>query len=684
MPNKSPSLQTSLRLPEFQTIDFASLPERLEALLTHSQQQIDVLAAQSPVTYANLMLPLEQLNAAIENLWGPVSHLHSVANSDEVRATYDMCLPKLTEFNTWFGQHEGLFAALQSLAEQDDFASFSVAQQQSIHHQLRDFRLSGVGLSADDKQSYANIKKQMAQISTDFTNHLMDATDVWQLHLTDISKLAGLPESSLTQAQQLAQQKDLDGYLLNLDFACYFAVQSFADDRDLRHELYKAYATRASDQGPHAGDYDNTDLIEQLIPLRQQMANLLGFDGYADYSMARKMAESPQQVIGFLEDLARQCQPIAREELAELQAFADQQQGPSPLQAWDVAYYSEKLRQDRYDLSQEALRPYFALPNVLTGLFAVAERLFDIQIEEVPEAVDVWHKDVKFYGIYQYGHPISYFYLDVFAREKKRGGAWMNECLAKQRLEDGRQQLPVAYLVCNFAPPTQDKPALLTHNDVVTLFHEFGHGLHHMLTAIDVAEVAGIRGVPWDAVELPSQLLENWAWQNDSLKLFARHYQTDAPLPAEWLQKMQAAKHFQSAMFMVRQLEFALFDLRLHQAQTTDAANNAQQILDAVRQQVAVVKPPSWNRFQHSFSHIFAGGYAAGYYSYMWADVLAADVFERFKQEGIFNSDTGAAYKDKLLAKGGSEDFMQLFKDFMGRVPDVSALLRAKGLPVNR
>ncbi len=683
MDNTQTTLQAALRLPNFKSLDFATLPAQLHALLAHARQRVDALAVLQNITYDNLMVPMEQLNETIEQLWGPLSHLHSVANTPAVRETYDICLPKLTEFTTWFGQHEGLYNALKTLSEQASFAQLSQPQQQSVRHQLRDFTLSGVGLSTADKATYAAIQKDLAQLSKKFTNHLMDASDAWFLHLTDVTKLAGLPASSLAQAQQLAQQKGLTGYLLNLDFACYFAVQSFAEDRDLRHEVYQAYNTRASEQGPHNHDYDNTLLMEKLVQLRQQMASLLDFASYADYSMARKMAESPEQVIDFLENLAAQCKPLAQQELAELQQFADQQQGPSPLQAWDVGFYSEQLRQSRYAFSQEALRPYFALPNVLAGLFAVTENLFDIQIAQVTETVDVWHEDVRFYGIYQHGRPISYFYLDLFAREQKRGGAWMNECRIKQQLPDGTTQLPVAYLVCNFAQATEGKPALLTHNDVVTLFHEFGHGLHHMLTDIEVAEVAGIRGVPWDAVELPSQLLENWAWQAASLTLCARHYDTNAPLPAALLQKMQAAKHFQSALFMVRQLEFALFDLRLHQPIDTSAAPSVQSVLDTVREQVAVVKPPSWNRFQHGFSHIFAGGYAAGYYSYMWADVLAADVFERFEQDGIFNQDTGAAYKDKLLAKGGSDDFMAMFKDFMGRAPDVSALLRAKGLSIS-
>ena len=676
------SLMQTLQLPNFENYDASLVPEQLAALLSQSQERIEALLQQSELSYALLVPAMEQIDDAIGQVWGPLAHLHSVSNTDAVRQAYDECLPKVTEYSTWLSQNDTLFKALEAIQQDDKFASLSQVQQQDISLQLRDFRLAGVALDSDKKQEYAELKQQLAQLSTQFSNHVMDATDAWSMHFADDSRLQGLPESALAQAQQLASSKDQEGYLLNLDFACYFSVVTFADDRELRRSLYEAFNTRASDQGPHDKALDNTQIMQQLVAQRHQLANLVGYDNYADYSVASKMADSAQQVHDFLQDLALQCQPLAAEEMAKLQAFASQQGGPEQLQAWDVAYYSEKLRQDRYDLSQEALKPYFALPKVQAGLFDIVERLFGIQVEAVEnvESIEKWHDDVSFYRISQHGKAVGYFYFDLFAREQKRGGAWMNDCRTKQQLDDGGTQLPVAYLVCNFAPATGDKPALLTHSDVVTLFHEFGHGLHHMLTQIDVAGVAGINGVAWDAVELPSQLLENWAWQRESLMMFARHYETDELLPEALLEKMLAAKHFQSAMFMVRQLEFALFDLRLHMQYDAQQPVTVQSVLDQVRSQVAVITPPQWNRFQHGFGHIFAGGYAAGYYSYMWADVLAADVFERFEQDGIFNQQTGQAYWDKLMGRGGSKGAMQLFIDFMGREPDVAALIRSKGL----
>ncbi|MDP6969188.1 MAG: M3 family metallopeptidase [Gammaproteobacteria bacterium] len=672
------SLMQTLQLPDFAHFDANNIPTQLINLLATSQQQIEQLVAQQGLSYAELIPPLEQIDDAISQVWGPLAHLHSVANTDDVRQAYDSCLPKLTEYSTWLSQNQALYQALESIQQSDEFNQLTSVQQQDIHLQMRDFRLAGVALAADDKQQYASLKQQLAQLSTQFSNNVMDTTDQWSMHFNDSKRLLGLPESSLLQARQLAASKEQTGYLLNLDFACYQAVVTFADDRDLRRTIYKAFNTRASDQGPHDKQYDNTQIMTQLVTLRQQLAQLVGYDNYAEYSVASKMADSGVQAHEFLQDLARQCKPLAVQEMAQLQDFVSQQDGPQPLQAWDIAYYSEKLRQARFDLSQEELKPYFALPQVQAGLFAIVERLFGIQVEQV-DGVPVWHEDVSFYRISQHGKALGYFYFDLFARQQKRGGAWMNDCRTRQQLVGQQTQLPVAYLVCNFAPASDNQPALLTHNDVVTLFHEFGHGLHHMLTQIDVAGVAGINGVAWDAVELPSQLLENWAWQKASLMMFAKHYQTGEPLPAAMLQKMLAAKHFQSAMFMLRQLEFGLFDLRLH-SQSQSERFNVQAVLDQVRQEVAVITAPDWNRFQHGFSHIFAGGYAAGYYSYMWADVLAADVFERFLAEGIFNPQTGQQYWHQLLGRGGSADAMQLFIDFMGRKPDVAALIRSKGL----
>ena len=674
------SLQDTLQLPDFSAMDPAGLAARLDHQLAHSLQTIEqLLNDDTKLGYADLVPSLEQLDDGIGKLWGPLSHLHGVSNKDDVRAAFDECLPKLTAYATQMGQNKALYLAFVSLLDSAQFSQLSQAQQQFVKQQVRDFKLAGVALDAQQKTEYGQLKQQMAELSTRFSNQLMDATEAWSKHVVDSECLLGLPESALQQAQETAKTKDLEGYLLKLDFSCYLSVMTFADQRELRQEMYQAFNTRASDQGPHGGQFDNSKVMEELVALRHKMANLVGFDHYADYSVATKMADSGRAVETFLLDLANGCKPQAVADMQQLQDFAAEQNGPAPLAAWDVAYYSEKLRQSRYDLSQEELKPYFALPQVQEGLFNVVNRIYGIQVTACT-GISTWHPDVGFYQVAYEGKAIGYFYFDLYARDQKRGGAWMDECRNRQFRADGELQLPVAYLVCNFAPPVGDNPGLLTHGEVTTLFHEFGHGLHHMMTNIHVAGVAGINGVAWDAVELPSQLLENWCWQEESLRLFAKHHQTGADLPEDLLQKMLAAKNFQAGMFVMRQLEFALFDLRLHMNYNPDAPQSVQSVLDAVRAEVSVVKAPKWNRFQHGFAHIFAGGYASGYYSYLWAEVLAADVFSRFEAEGIFNAATGAALWNDITGQGGSRDAMALFTQFMGREPSVEALMRHKGL----
>jgi len=479
-------------------------------------------------------------------------------------------------------------------------------------------------------------------------------------------------------ARQAAEAKGEDGWLLTLDFPSYIPVMTYADDRALREEVYTAFATRASDQGPHAGQWDNSAVMQEILQLRLEKAQLLGFENYAEYSLATKMAEDPDQVIGFLRDLAEKSLSEAKREYQELCDFAREEFGMASLEAWDVTYFGEKLKHARYEISQEMLRPYFPLPKVLEGMFDVAQRLFGIDICEITE-FDSWHKDARHFEVRRNEELIARFYLDPFAREKKRGGAWMDDCRVRRRLDDGSLQLPVAYLVCNFNPPVGDDPALLTHNEVTTLFHEFGHGIHHMLTRIEAADVSGINGVAWDAVELPSQFLENWCWEPEALALISGHYQTGETLPQALLDKMLAAKNFQSGMMMVRQLEFSLFDFQLHR-EYQPGETEVQAVLDRIRSEVAVVNPPVLNRFQHSFSHIFAGGYAAGYYSYKWAEVLSADAFSRFEEEGIFNTQTGADFLHAILEQGGSREAMALFTEFRGRKPEVDALLRHSGI----
>lgn len=674
------SLQDTLLVPNFSTLDPAGLATKLDQKLTHSQVIIaQLLASQTELSYAQLVPTLEQLDDEINQLWGPLSHLHGVANKDDVRAAFDECLPKMTAYATQMGQNKGLYEAFVTLHESPTFAELSQPQQEFIKLQLKGFKLAGVALSPQEQAQYGQLKQQMAELSTRFSNQLMDATEAWHKQINNSDDLLGLPESALQQASEAAKAKGLEGYLLKLDFSCYHSVMTFAEQAELRQEIYQAFNTRASDQGPHGGQFDNSQVMEELVGLRHSMANLVGFEHYADYSVATKMADSGSAVETFLLDLAQGCKPQAVTDMQQLQEFATAVGGPTPLAAWDVAYYSEKLRQKRYHLSQEELKPYFALPKVQAGLFEVVERIYGIQVTAC-EGVTTWHKDVGFYQVAYAGKALGYFYFDLYARQQKRGGAWMDECRNRQFKANGELQLPVAYLVCNFAPPVADQPALLTHGEVTTLFHEFGHGLHHMMTQIDVAGVAGINGVAWDAVELPSQLLENWCWQEQSLRLFAKHYETGMALPEALLQKMLAAKNFQSGMFVMRQLEFALFDLRLHMNYDPAAPQTVQAVLNAVRDQVSVIKAPHWNRFQHGFAHIFAGGYASGYYSYLWAEVLAADVFSRFEKEGIFNPSTGAALWNDITGQGGSRDAMSLFTQFMGRKPSVEALMRHKGL----
>lgn len=666
-------------LPAFSQIDIADVEPAIDQLLAQNRQTIEQLLAelQTP-NWQNLVAPLEELNDVLAKVWSPISHMNAVVNTDELRDVYNACLPKLSQYWTELGQNKALYQAFKVIHDAADFSQLSVAQQKVINDQLRDFQLSGIALPEAEQKRFAELKQRLSELTTKFSENVLDATGNWQKLLSHEEELAGLPDMAIAAARQLADAKDLGGYLLTLDFPSYLAVMTHADDRELRKEVYTAFSTRASDQGPDAGQFDNSAIMTEILTLRQELAALLGFANYAEYSLATKMAESTDQVVGFLTDLAEKSRPVADADYKQLQDYARDSHSIEQLEAWDLAYYSEKLKQDRYSVSQEALKPYFPMPKVLGGLFSVAGKLFDIEIAEI-ENFDRWHADARLFEVSRGGQPIARFYLDAYARDKKRGGAWMDDCRVRRRLDDGALQLPVAYLVCNFSSPVGDDPALLDHNEVTTLFHEFGHGLHHILTQVEAADVSGINGVPWDAVELPSQFLENWCWEPEALQLISGHYQTGEPLPTELLDKMLAAKNFQSGMMMVRQLEFSLFDFRLHmqyQAGETDV----QQVLDQVRSQVAVVTPPAFNRFQHGFSHIFAGGYAAGYYSYKWAEVLSADAFSRFEEDGIFNQKTGLAFRQTVLEQGGSREPMALFVDFRGREPSVDALLRHSGI----
>ena len=665
-------------LPPFSQIRPEHVEPAIDSLLADNRQRIEVLLdrLEAP-TWDTLVAPIEEWEDRLGRAWSPVAHLNAVMNNEALRSAYNACLPKLSDYATEMGQNERLFRAYKAVGEVG--AALDEGQRKVLENALRDFHLSGIDLPAGKKARFKAISQELSQLTSRFEENLLDATNAWSMLIVDEAQLTGLPASARDLARQTAEQRGAEGWLLTLEFPSYYPVLTYADDRALRRELYEAYHTRASERGPHAGQFDNTAAMEKILALRHELARLLGFANYAERSLAKKMARSTGDVIAFLEDLAHRSRPQAEREMAELTAFARERDGLEALEAWDVAYYSEKLREQRYAFSQEEVRPYFPATRVVPGLFAVAERLFGMTIREAG-GVDVWHPDVHFYEIRdQAGELRGQFYLDLYARPKKRGGAWMDDCMGRMRHRD-RLQTPVAYLTCNFTPPVGSKPSLLTHDEVETLFHEFGHGLHHMLTRVDYPPIAGINGVAWDAVELPSQFLENWCWEREALDLIAGHYETGAPIPDDLYARMKAAKNFQSAMQMVRQLEFALFDFRLHLGYEPVQGGRIYDTLDAVRREVAVIRYPEFNRMPHGFSHIFAGGYAAGYYSYKWAEVLSADAFSLFEERGVFDPATGRSFREHILERGGSRDAMDLFVAFRGREPRIDALLRHSGI----
>ncbi|WEE04677.1 oligopeptidase A [Serratia marcescens] len=674
-------LLTPFSLPPFSAIRPEDIVPAVQSALADCRAAVERVVAQpGPFTWDNLCQPLAESDDRLSRIWSPIGHLNSVKNSPELRAAYEQALPLLSEYGTWVGQHEGLYQAYRSLKEGAAFEALSVPQRKAVDNALRDFELSGIGLSADKQQRYGEIVARLSELGSTYSNNVLDATMGWSKLITDEAELSGLPESALAQAQAMAQAKEQDGWLLTLDMPSYLPVLTYADNRALREEMYRAFATRASDQGPNAGKWDNSEVMAETLALRHELAQLLGFDTYADKSLATKMAESPEQVIGFLSDLAKRARPQAEQELAQLRAFAKQHYGVDELEAWDITYYGEKQKQHLFSISDEQLRPYFPEQRVVEGLFEVVKRIYGITAKERKD-VDTWHPDVRFFDLFAAdGELRGSFYLDLYARENKRGGAWMDDCVGSLRKADGTLQKPVAYLTCNFNRPLGDQPALFTHNEVTTLFHEFGHGLHHMLTQIDTAGVSGINGVPWDAVELPSQFMENWCWEPEALAFISGHYQSGEPLPKEMLDKLLAAKNYQAALFILRQLEFGLFDFRMHFEYSPEKGAQILPTLAEVKKMVAVVPSPSWGRFPHAFSHIFAGGYAAGYYSYLWAEVLSADAYSRFEEEGIFNAETGKSFLDNILSRGGSEEPMALFKRFRGREPQLDAMLRHYGI----
>jgi oligopeptidase A len=678
-PNVNPLLDLS-GLPRFSAIRPEDVEPAVVQTLAANRVAIEQLLhdVREP-TWDNFIQPIEDMNERLSRIWSPVSHLNAVMNNEELRKAYNACLPKLSAYSTELKQDERLYRAYKAVAARPDFAALSAAQQKIIDNVLRDFRLSGAELSDVDKTHFKAVVEELSVLHSKFDENLLDATNAWELLITDEAELAGLPDTARAAARAAAERDGKAGWKLTLHMPSYLPVMMYADNRALRRQLYEASATRASELGPHAGQWDNGPTMTRILQLRADEARLLGFPHYAALSIETKMAESTEEVLAFLNDLVARSRPAAQKELTELRTFAAERFGASELEAWDIPYYSEKLRQDRYAFSEEDLRPYFPEPQVLTGLFEVVRRLYGLEVREV-QGVELWHPDARFYEIRDSAGTLrGRFYLDLYARPHKRGGAWMDDCMSRKRDAHG-VQVPVAYLICNFSAPVGSDPALFTHDEVTTLFHEFGHGLHHMLTLVDYAGVAGINGVKWDAVELPSQFMENWCWEKQALDVLARHYQTGATLPEALYQKMIAARNFQSALQMVRQLEFSLFDMRLHSDYKPSGEQTILQLLETVRRDVAVVIPPAFNRFPNSFGHIFGGGYAAGYYSYKWAEVLSADAFSKFEENGVFDRHTGEEFLHAILEQGGAAEPMELFVRFRGRKPTIDALLRHSGL----
>jgi oligopeptidase A len=666
----NPLLQDAT-LPAFASIRPEHVEPAVRTVLDENRTRIAQLLDSGATGWDGIVAPIERMQHRLARTWSPVGHLNGVANSDALRAAYNVCLPLLTTYHTELSQDSRLHAAYQQVAAQE-YATLQPAQRRLLDNALRDFRLAGVALEPERKQRFKQLMERLASAQAKFDENVLDATNAWHRDVTDPSELAGLSPAVVSRAQSEARKAGREGWLFALDAPNYQAVLTHAQSRPLRQDFYTAWVTRASELG--AAQWDNTSLMNEILELRHEAARLVGFGSFAEYSLATKMAHDPAEVLQFLRRLARSCRPAAQKEYAELEAFAG-----APLEAWDVAFHAERLKCARLAVAEEELRPYFPLPRVLTGLFTLAQRLYGIRIE-VRGGVEVYHPDVTYYDILDHdGARRGGFFLDVYARPRKRGGAWMDECVGRIRLGEA-SALPIAYLVCNFTPPAASHPSLLTHHEVLTLFHEFGHGLHHMLTRVDFPSVAGINGVPWDAVELPSQFMENFAWREEVLPLISGHVESGEPLPAEVLRKLQSTRSFQAGMQSVRQLEFALFDFRLHAEFTRERGARIAETLAEVRDEVAVVRPPAFNRFAHSFQHIFSGGYAAGYYSYKWAEVLSADAFGAFEESGIFDTATARRFLQSILERGGSRDAMEAFVEFRGRKPELEPLLRQLGL----
>ncbi len=661
-------------LPRFSAIRPEHVEPAVAETLRRNRETLESLLGRQDIpTWDNLVVELELMEENLDRVWSPVSHLNAVVNSPELREAYNACLADLSAYSTELGQNSHLYQAFVTINERER-DNLDPAQRKLLDNSLRDFRLAGVHLDPERKARFKKIQQQLAALAARFEENVLDATNAFQRHLTHEAQVQGIPEPTRTRAREAAEEQGKDGWILSLDYPNYHAVMCYADDEALRREFYTAWSTRASDQGPSAGRWDNSQVIEETLSLRNEIAHLLDFPDYASLSLATKMAGTTAEVVSFLEDLAKRSRGIARSQLAELEALAGRK-----LQAWDLMYFGEKLKTEKFRISDETLKNWFPVEKVLGGMFKIAERLYGVRLSQ-RESVDTWHPDVRYVDVLnKQGQPAGGLFMDLYARKKKRGGAWMDDCINRNGMKSPPQQ-PVAHLVCNFSPPTASHPSLLTHDEVVTLFHEFGHTLHHLLTTVDVPGVAGIHGVPWDAVELPSQFMENFAWQEESLPLISSHYQTGEPLPQDLFLRLKGSRQFLGAMQMIRQLEFALFDMRLHSEFDPERGGRVLEILQQIRDEVSVITAPDFNRFSHSFSHIFAGGYAAGYYSYKWAEVLAADAFSAFEEQGIFNPEVADRMRSRILSVGGSVDAMEAFVAFRGRAPSLEPLLRHAGI----
>jgi oligopeptidase A len=667
--------------PDFESISAEHVVPAIEAILKANRSELALIKDRAKsADLVQTFHALERLGARLNEAWAPVEHLNAVMSHDALRTAYNTCLSLLSAYETELGQDRDLLGIYEAIAAQQTALPLTPADCKAVANALRDFRLSGVALTPADRKRYGELKQRLSEQTSLFSEHILDATDAWEKVITEKAELDGLPETAIALARQAADLKGYDGYLLDLSSPSYSSVMTHATDRGLRQEVYEAYTTRASELGPQAGQFDNTGLVQKILEDRIALANLLGFEQFSGLSLATKMAESPDAVMTFLLDLSNHSKSVAEQDFDDIARYGLEALGLSSIHPWDVAFCGDRLKRHRFDLSDEDLRPYFPVQKVIDGLFEIVQRIFGIEVIPVTD-MSVWHPDVTTYLIRRQGVPLARFYFDLYARAKKRGGAWMADCRCRRQDPAHGLTLPVAFLTCNFAPPVNDQPALLSHDDVVTLFHEFGHGLHHMLTQVDCASVSGINGVAWDAVELPSQFLENWCWDPDALNLISGQVDTGEPLPLALLDKMLQARNFQSGMQMVRQLEFALFDFRLHN-EFDGQPETLRTILDEVRAAVSVTPISETNRFQNGFSHIFGDvmGYAAGYYSYKWAEVLSADAFSKFKEDGIFNRQTGERFLTTVLEQGGARDALELFIDFRGRAPSITPLLQQEGI----